>query len=205
MPRFLAAFATLSLSALTLACGSVNTSRLPHGGFRISCEKGMEDCVSRADKLCSGKGYTILGGQNETEQLGGASSNYQTVKFVGELEIVCGKVEVAAPACKPISTEETVHRVGEPAPVAPVLPAPPTTTRACVPGSTQTCVGAAACAGGQVCLADGSGYGACDCGTTTSSSAVAPVLPPTAAPSPPSQKPTVPGAAPPAEPLNVRK
>ena len=198
----------LSLSALTLACGAVNTTRLPHGGYRISCEKGMEDCVSRAEKLCSGKGYTILAGQNETEQLGGASSNYQTVKFVGELEIVCGRAQVAAPECKPISTEETVHQVGEPAPVAPVLPAPPSATRACVPGSTQTCVGAGACAGGQVCLTDGSGYGACDCGTATSSSVTAPVLPASpsvAPPTAPAQKPNVPGAAPPAEPLNVRK
>jgi hypothetical protein len=36
---------------------------------------------------------------------------------------------------------------------------------ACVPGATQTCIGPAACNGGQSCLADGSGFGPCDCGT----------------------------------------
>jgi hypothetical protein len=39
------------------------------------------------------------------------------------------------------------------------------TGAACVPGATQTCIGPAACNGGQSCLADGSGFGPCDCGT----------------------------------------
>jgi hypothetical protein len=38
---------------------------------------------------------------------------------------------------------------------------------ACVPGATQACVGPAACNGGQSCLADGSGFGPCDCGNQT--------------------------------------
>jgi hypothetical protein len=39
---------------------------------------------------------------------------------------------------------------------------------ACVPGVTQTCAGPGACRGAQSCLADGSGFGACDCGTGSS-------------------------------------
>ena len=35
---------------------------------------------------------------------------------------------------------------------------------ACTPGATQTCLGPGACTGAQVCLADGSGWGPCDCG-----------------------------------------
>lgn len=37
-------------------------------------------------------------------------------------------------------------------------------TPACTPGTTQVCVGPAACDGGQSCLPDGSGYGECNCG-----------------------------------------
>lgn len=40
---------------------------------------------------------------------------------------------------------------------------------ACVPGETRACVGAAACNGGQSCLADGASWGACDCGALTDS------------------------------------
>jgi hypothetical protein len=39
-----------------------------------------------------------------------------------------------------------------------------TSTRACIPGSTQACVGPGACSGGQACSSDGSGFGPCDCG-----------------------------------------
>jgi len=37
------------------------------------------------------------------------------------------------------------------------------TEAVCVAGSTQLCVGAGACTGGQACLDDGSGWGACVC------------------------------------------
>jgi hypothetical protein len=36
--------------------------------------------------------------------------------------------------------------------------------RDCVPGATMHCFGPSACLGGQSCLADGSGFGPCDCG-----------------------------------------
>ena len=39
----------------------------------------------------------------------------------------------------------------------------------CDPGSTQMCLGAGACEGAQVCVADGSGFGACDCGSSVPS------------------------------------
>jgi len=40
-------------------------------------------------------------------------------------------------------------------------------SQVCTPGTSVACVGAGGCAGGQVCLADGTGYGACDCGGMT--------------------------------------
>ncbi len=36
----------------------------------------------------------------------------------------------------------------------------------CTPGETNMCLGPGACIGAQVCLADGSTYGDCDCGVT---------------------------------------
>lgn len=36
----------------------------------------------------------------------------------------------------------------------------------CRAGETQACLGAGRCAGAQACLLDGSGFGACDCGTS---------------------------------------
>lgn len=36
----------------------------------------------------------------------------------------------------------------------------------CTPGETRPCTGSGACVGGQACVADGSAWGACDCGGT---------------------------------------
>lgn len=46
------------------------------------------------------------------------------------------------------------------------LTACPAPAPLCTPGTSVACVGAGGCAGGQVCNAAGTGYGACDCGGT---------------------------------------
>lgn len=40
----------------------------------------------------------------------------------------------------------------------------------CTPGDSKACTGPAGCQGGQACLADGTGWGSCDCGTGGASS-----------------------------------
>src|SRR5258708_16718185 len=44
-------------------------------------------------------------------------------------------------------------------------------TTVCTPGASVACIGAGGCAGGHVCKADGSGYGACNCGAASGSAA----------------------------------
>jgi hypothetical protein len=46
-------------------------------------------------------------------------------------------------------------------------------TQPCVPNATQLCYGPGACQGAQACLADGTGYGACDCGAARQPAATA--------------------------------
>ncbi len=41
-----------------------------------------------------------------------------------------------------------------------------TTAMVCTPGASVSCTGPAGCSGGQVCSADGTSYGACNCGGT---------------------------------------
>ncbi|HEY1088598.1 MAG TPA: hypothetical protein VGE37_12925, partial [Archangium sp.] len=41
-------------------------------------------------------------------------------------------------------------------------PTPP--PRVCTPGRSESCIGPGGCAGGQQCNAEGTGFGACDCG-----------------------------------------
>lgn len=138
-----------------LACGSVKTSNLPGGAYHIRCEKGMKDCIARAEKLCEGV-YTVLTGRSNLQILGGSTSSYRMATSSAELEVICGhetpEEEEKCITLPPRSDEPSDD---------PMRPAP---ERFCVPGSTQQCVGGGACQGGQTCRPDGSGFGPCDCG-----------------------------------------
>lgn len=186
-PRsFLAAAPVLSLAApalLLLGCASSQATRLGADGFRIECTEKMSSCANRADTLCGDRGYTVVGGGTRSSMLGG-KTGYQAKSRATELIVRCGEPtedELAAqdalasrPAAKPARVD------GEAAPPA-AVPAPPTPAAsapvapparpvaACVPGSTQKCIGPGACEGGQACSSDGSGFGACDCGQPAAS------------------------------------
>lgn len=192
--RFAPLVVLVALGAVVGCSAPTKMTRLGDGSYRLVCSKGMRDCVTRADKLCDKRGYTITEGKSQVHLLGGDGSNYQQAAYRGELVVYCG--EFAAANDNGQTIIEFPRRKDDA--VAPVATAP---AASCMPGSTQACVGRAACAGGQVCLPDGSGFGPCDCGDTP---------PPAAAPAPASPAPTpapqpapapVPGAAPSAEPL----
>jgi len=171
-------------------CSSTKTAVAPGGGHRVTCTSGMKDCVSRASKICGEDGYTIMSGVSMRKVLGGPNSSYKAVTEGGQIEIRCGLVEPEEPARYELperSDEEEVESAASPA------PAP---ASACVPGSSIQCVGPGACGGGQICLEDGSGYGACDCGEA----ATAPTTSEPAEKAP--EVPAVPGQAPAAEPLS---
>ncbi len=169
--------ALVLLAGLASACGgSVKTNPLPGGGYVVACEKGISACIGRAEVLCGEKGYTIVGGESSSKVVGGPNSAYRKLIYRGELSFYCGKFD--PPRCEqaPVADESQVYQLSgaetpapEPEPVA-AAAAP----RACVPGSTQTCVGPGACAGGQVCAADGQGFGPCDCGTAAPAEVPAP-------------------------------
>lgn len=182
----IAQISLLSVATLVSACGgSVKTNPLPGGGYVVACEKGITSCIARAEVLCGDKGYTIVGGMSTSKVVGGPNSAYRKVIYQGELSFYCGKFE--PPKCEQrgsVADESEVYQLSqaETSEPAPAPPAPVAAPRACVPGSTQTCVGPGACAGGQVCAADGQGFGPCDCGREAAPPAEAPVAPGAAQP-----------------------
>lgn len=168
-------FPLACLTAVVVGCGgAVKTNPLPGGGYVVACEKGITACISRAEVVCGDKGYTIVGGISSSKVLGGPNSAYRKVVYEGELSFYCGLYQV--PRCSPagaaVADETQVYQLSAAEPPAapaavpvPVPVAPAAPVRVCIPGTTQTCVGSGACSGGQVCTADGLGFGPCDCGT----------------------------------------
>lgn len=148
------------LACSATSCTRVKTARAPDGAYSLTCERGMSACVDQAAKLCGDAGYTILDGVSSTHLLGGSSSSYRAAAESASLSVRCG-------LDKPEKNREGIYRLPEredEAEPAPVL----TPNRSCTPGTTQKCVGPGACEGGQVCAADASGFGVCDCGDRSS-------------------------------------
>lgn len=162
--------------ALLSACGAsqVQSQRLSDGTWSFRCETTMDDCVRRAQEKCPNKRFRILEGVSETRLRD--APPYEQAYHTSRLRLVCTR-DGAEPVfslggeSKPLATP------------AAAAAAPAASPSVCTRGQTRECVGAGACKGGQTCLADGSGFGACDCGP-------APALPTTPDVPPPSSSAT---------------
>jgi hypothetical protein len=137
---------------------------LPNGAAALRCQSSLAECLAHADALCKGDSYEVLYGKDERQLFGTDQSQVEGRQSVAEVHCLGRHAKptqaVTAPAA-PASTSASA--AGAPLPAIP--PSTPTAPpRACVPGATQSCVGPGACAGGQACLPDGSGFAACDCG-----------------------------------------
>lgn len=170
--------------SLALGCATTKVTTLPGGGFRITCD-GLADCATRAEKICGTKGVSVVTARSSTKVLGGPSSNYQAAATTAFLEGTCGEPKPAVEAGA--GDENAVYTVqaspdasGEPE----GAPRGDASGRACVPGASQKCFGPGACEGGQACLPDGSGFGACECAAPTALPAPAPTASSASTPGP---------------------
>jgi len=210
-----------ALSALTLlaACASrpgVETQRLPDGTLRIKCQDSLAGCLARAEDICHGNTYEVIRARDQRDRYGPEMGTAQVEVRSSEAYVRCGSRgrplggydELTLPP-RPPEGAVAGTAMGPGAP-----PAPPP-ARACIPGSTQACIGPGKCEGGQSCLPDGSAFGPCDCGTlgapvtapgpaATATPVPAPTTPgPPGAPPVPPPAPTYKPQNPPAQPLKT--
>lgn len=215
----IAAFASLLTASQLAACASTNSSvsNLGSGVYELKCKNtALPTCLQQAERICHGKEYDVLRGQEQRKRFGGDNGTSVIEERASLAKIRCSApgrplldfyeadadaeppkpwrlqrrsgVDVEAPPLSPVvgganagTAEPGAPSTAAPTTAAPTTAAPSTATPttalpnaakpaeapklACVPGSTQTCVGPGACSGGQACLADGSGYAPCDCGS----------------------------------------
>jgi hypothetical protein len=146
--------------------------RQDDGGYSLVCNGALSRCLERAEKICHDKGgYTVTAASDNQELLGHESGESQVEIRKSEATVYCGKV---APA--PANERSFIELKRDPSSTGLVKPSTSidstttttSTTRACVPGATQSCVGPGGCAGGQTCASDGARFDSCDCGPATS-------------------------------------
>lgn len=142
---------------MTSGCALPPAKQLPDGSYSIQCNS-QKACLDRAERQCGPTGYNILSGEH-SQKVFGVNGNE---KQIGQdaLHFRCK----ASPWADLAGSNSSPTDLGQvDGGVKPREVVPPSTV--CRPGETQKCVGPAACAGGQSCVDDGSGYGPCDCGT----------------------------------------
>ena len=156
------------LCVLLTACGGSTppTVRQPDGSWHLECGGSLERCVQRAREVCKGSGFVVLGGMDKRQLLGAELGQSQVEVRQSELNVACADRRGDLPKVLRENTLSLPPRPPEPEPDAAAVKKPAAT--ACVPGTTQRCVGAGACGGGQACIADGSAFAPCDCGNAAS-------------------------------------
>lgn len=142
-------FWLLGVAGLVACSGpEFKQQRLQDGSLQIQCDVAMDECVRRAQDLCNNQRFRILEGTSETRV--SDAPPFERASRTSRLHLKCSN-----DGAEPLLSFDR-----PPAASAQPLPATPT----CTPGETRACVGPGACRGGQSCLPDRSGFGACDCG-----------------------------------------
>jgi hypothetical protein len=158
-------FCFVSVSLLA-ACGAaeVQSQKLNDGSLNVTCELSMDECIRRVQEQCKNQRFRILEGTSETRLRD--APPFEKAYHTSRLHLTCTD-----------DGADALLSIGK----GPADASKPTTPSAsCSAGETRTCVGPGACKGGQACLANGTGFGACDCGGAASSAT--PPEPPAAPP-----------------------
>jgi hypothetical protein len=139
------------LVLLAVSCASTpafTSRRLEDGSYQLQCATELAVCLGRVEEVCRGRPYDVVSGSDHRKQIDVSVGTYQREIRSSEAVIRC------------VRNKSSLGDALASSPAKPDTQAP---ARACVPGATQVCVGPGACSGGQACLKDGSGFGACNC------------------------------------------
>ena len=144
---------------ITSACAPTHAKQLPDGSYAIECNT-QKVCMDRADRQCGPTGYSIVGGEHSLKVFGAPGNEKQVGK--DELRIRCRGLPLPDSEVSSSSSPGLGRADG-----GTTLQEIPAKTSVCRPGETQKCFGTGACVGGQSCIADGTGFGPCDCGSSS--------------------------------------
>jgi hypothetical protein len=140
----------LTLLALSLA-SCVSKQHIVQTGartYRLRCETSLAECLQQVDTACQ-QGFEVREGRDLRERTGvDVVGSGATETRTSEAVVVCRSDALIGG--KDDEDQKPVRLRRE---------------RVCDPGSSHACVGPGGCAGGQSCLADGTGYDRCDCGS----------------------------------------
>jgi hypothetical protein len=149
-----------ALAAWVSGCAhAVVTEKRDDGTYRLRCKTALPACLDAgARTACDGTHYVVLRAVDDLNVRGSVMTSLED-RSSGAI-IQCAPAHTWGTLGKPL---EDLDKVSSPA-SSPASASTPAAPSACMPGTTRTCVGPAACQGGQACLPGGAAFGPCDCG-----------------------------------------
>jgi hypothetical protein len=155
---------SIALIGCSAAGADVKLDRLSDGTFKLRCPSSLAFCVKKAEDICKDRGFLLLGGASRHTRYGHPGGESQVETRSGELVVKCARPDFELPAPRDAASAAPVPEDARTKVPVGQSVSSERSARACTPGKAERCVGPGACAGGQACLADGSGFGPCDCG-----------------------------------------
>ena len=148
-------------SGCLVACGTaaLESNKLKDGTWSFTCSLPMDECMRRVQETCPHERFRIIEGVSETRIRD--VPPFEEASHTSRVHFECTNA-----GAEPLVSFDDKKRAEPKGQVAP--------SAVCTRGQTRECVGSGACRGGQVCLSDGSGYSACDCGPTGTPASAAP-------------------------------
>ena len=140
------------------ACGCAihpGFERLANGDLRVACNGPLAGCLSPVADACAEHGFDVVTATERRETTGAPTE--QANLLHSEATVRCRR---AIPLFGHDPNEPTAPRVVIVSGSASAMPAAPPR---CVPGTSQACAKTTGCSGAQVCVADGTHFGPCEC------------------------------------------
>ena len=129
--------------------------RLANGDLHVACNGPLANCLLPVAEHCSEHGFDVVMASEHRDTTGAQPEQAEIVR--SEATVRCRQAipllgrdpnKPAAPTVVVVATSASAAPSGPPR---------------CVPGSSQACAMTTGCSGAQVCVADGSHFGACEC------------------------------------------
>lgn len=162
-------FGALGGHACATAGGGEGPTRVGDDTYRVRCDAPLATCLARFSS-CP-KGFTVVQGHETRDRRG--PEPLPDVYIESEAVLRCRRVALLGGSrndqAGPIPADGGARERS----IAPTT---------CFPGSTQACLGPAACSGAQTCLPGGAAFGPCDCGQRPPGDAAPPISPAPAGP-----------------------
>lgn len=165
-PRARALAGALAVALVALAARGCAThpgyQRLANGDLHVACRAPLANCLLPVADACAEHGFDVVTATERHARTGAPTE---------QADMLHSEATVRCRRAVPLFGHDPNQPVPPPVTVVTAsASAAPAGPPRCVPGASQACAMTTGCSGAQVCVADGTHFGPCECAAGPASS-----------------------------------